>query len=129
MFKPSPVVPPFNEYLTFQGISVDEHGEQYYLDVHIAGTQRHRISDQVRIFARPGLLHSGHGAVLRHISGVVDIPNACATLWLPTDIFDFDAMPCAAGPTKHVMSAVDICDVAGQVMSARAEVRAADRPA
>ena len=37
-----------------------------------------------------------------HISGVVDIPNACATLWLPTDIFDFDVMPSASGPTMHV---------------------------
>ena len=37
-----------------------------------------------------------------HISGVVDIPNACATLWLPTDIFDFDIMPSASGPTAHV---------------------------
>jgi formamidase len=29
-------------------------------------------------------------------------------LWLPTDIFDFDVMPSAAGPTKHTMSAVDM---------------------
>jgi formamidase len=41
-----------------------------------------------------------------HISGVVDIPNACATLWLPTDIFDFDIMPTAAGPTKMVSSSM-----------------------
>jgi formamidase len=33
---------------------------------------------------------------------VVDIPNACATLWLPTDIFDFDVMPSASGPISHV---------------------------
>ncbi|MDU3133388.1 MAG: acetamidase/formamidase family protein, partial [Bradyrhizobium sp.] len=37
-----------------------------------------------------------------HISGVVDVPNACATLWLPTEIFDFDVMPSAAGPIKHI---------------------------
>ena len=41
-----------------------------------------------------------------HISGVVDIHNACATLWLPTDIFDFDVMPSAAGPTKHLLGGV-----------------------
>ena len=37
-----------------------------------------------------------------HISGVVDIPNACATLYLPTEIFDFDIMPNAAGPAKFI---------------------------
>jgi formamidase len=31
---------------------------------------------------------------------VVDVPNACATLWLPTQIFDFDIMPSSAGPIK-----------------------------
>ena len=43
-----------------------------------------------------------------HISGVVDIPNACATLWLPTDIFAFDVMPGAAGPIKHIKGGIDI---------------------
>jgi formamidase len=33
---------------------------------------------------------------------VVDVPNACATLWLPTEIFDFDIMPGAGGPIKHI---------------------------
>ena len=44
----------------------------------------------------------GTAPVQGHISGVVDIPNACATLWLPTDIFDFDIMPSASGPISHV---------------------------
>jgi formamidase len=43
-----------------------------------------------------------------HLSGVVDIPNACATLWLATDIFDFDVMPSVAGPIKHIKGDVDI---------------------
>ena len=33
------------------------------------------------------------------LSGVVDIPNACCSLYLPTAIFDFDVTPSAAGPT------------------------------
>ena len=28
-------------------------------------------------------------------------------MWLPTDIFDFDVMPCAAGPTKQVLGGID----------------------
>ena len=43
-----------------------------------------------------------------HISGVVDIPNACATLWLPTDIFNFDVQPNASGPTKAITGTVDV---------------------
>ena len=43
-----------------------------------------------------------------HISGVVDIPNACATLWLPTDIFDFDIMPTEAGPVKFIDGSIQM---------------------
>ena len=28
-----------------------------------------------------------------HLAGMVDIPNACTTMGLPVDIFDFDIMP------------------------------------
>jgi len=43
-----------------------------------------------------------------HISGVVDIPNACATLWLPTDIFEHDIMPGADGPTRFLDGSIDV---------------------
>ncbi|KAH8165964.1 acetamidase formamidase [Xylaria polymorpha] len=33
-----------------------------------------------------------------HVAGIVDIPNACTTLGLPMDIFDFDISP--SGPAK-----------------------------
>ncbi|MBI3480139.1 MAG: acetamidase/formamidase family protein, partial [Nitrosomonadales bacterium] len=42
-----------------------------------------------------------------HISGIVDIPNACATLWLPTEIFDFDLKPNANGPEIVVTGGID----------------------
>ena len=44
----------------------------------------------------------GTAPVEGRISGIVDIPNACATLAIPTEIFDFDIRPSAAGPTKQV---------------------------
>ena len=43
-----------------------------------------------------------------HISGVVDIPNACATLWLPTDIFEFDLKPNTEGPKLYLDGSVDL---------------------
>ena len=30
-----------------------------------------------------------------HIAGIVDIPNACTTIGLPMDVFDFDVSPSA----------------------------------
>ena len=34
------------------------------------------------------------------VSGVVDIPNACCSLYLPTAIFDFDVRPNKEGPVS-----------------------------
>lgn len=35
IFKPSPITPKYDDYLIFEGISVDEGGKQHYLDVHV----------------------------------------------------------------------------------------------
>ena len=35
-----------------------------------------------------------------HVGGLVDIPNACMTLGLPMDIFDFDISP--TGPAEKI---------------------------
>lgn len=35
-----------------------------------------------------------------HVAGIVDIPNACTTLGLPMDIFDFDISP--SGPATKM---------------------------
>ena len=39
IFKPSVIKPVYSDYLIFEGISVDEAGEQYYLDVNVAYRQ------------------------------------------------------------------------------------------
>ncbi len=53
----------------------------------------------------------GTAPVEGRISGIVDIPNACATLWLPTEIFNFDIKPCADGPFSAVKPGVDLARV------------------
>ena len=35
----------------------------------------------------------GTAPVEGRVSGIVDIPNACCTVAVPTEIFDFDIMP------------------------------------
>jgi formamidase len=112
VFKPSPIVPRYDDYLIFEGISVDEGGRQHYLDVHIA--YRQACLNAIEYLTKFGYSRAqayailGTAPVQGHISGVVDIPNACATLWLPTDIFAFDIRPDAAGPKRHLDGSVAV---------------------
>ena len=50
----------------------------------------------------------GTAPVEGRISGIVDIPNSCTTLYLPTEIFDFDIRPGADGTTKMLDGEVDL---------------------
>lgn len=98
IFKPGPVEPRYSEYLVFEGISVDEFtGEQYYLDPHVS--YRRACLNAIEYLKKFGF--TGEQAYLLlscapvegRLSGVVDIPNACATLALPTAIFDKSILP------------------------------------
>src|SRR5690606_37509282 len=107
VFKPSRVEPHFSEYLVFEGISVDEHsGEQYYLDAHVA--YRRACLNAIEYLKKFGYsaeqlyMILGTAPVEGRFSGIVDIPNACCTLAIPTEIFDFDICPTADGPSKKV---------------------------
>jgi formamidase len=42
----------------------------------------------------------GAAPIEGRVSGVVDIPNACCSLSLPTAIFDFDVRPTTTGPKR-----------------------------
>lgn len=112
IFKPSPIVPTYNDYLIFEGISVDEAGKQYYLDVNVAYRQAClNAIEYLKKFGYSGAqAYSilGTAPVQGHISGVVDVPNACATLWLPTQIFEFDINPNASGPVKMLDGSIDM---------------------
>jgi formamidase len=46
----------------------------------------------------------GCAPVEGRIGGVVDIPNACVSMAIPTDMFEFDINPNASGPTRQVDS-------------------------
>ena len=112
IFKPSNLSPKFDDYLIFEGISVDEDGKQYYLDAHVA--YRRACLNAIEYMKKFGYTGEqayailGTAPVQGHISGIVDIPNACATLWLPTGIFDFDIRPNAEGPVIAVKPGKDL---------------------
>jgi formamidase len=115
IFKPGPMDPNYSSYLIFEGISVDEEGKQHYLDVHVA--YRQACLNAIAYLKKFGYTGAQAYAILGtapiegRISGIVDIPNACATLALPTEIFDFDIQPNAGGPREMVSSDVDLAIV------------------
>jgi formamidase len=92
--------------MTFIGVSVDrESDENFYMDATVA--YRRACLNAVEYLKKFG--YSGEQAYLLigsapiegRISGIVDIPNACCSLYLPTQIFDFDVKPSAAGPARQ----------------------------
>lgn len=112
VFKPSPVKPEYRDFLIFEGISVDDVGGQRYLDVFVAYQQAclNAISYLTKFGYSPAQAYAilGTAPVQGHISGVVDIPNACATLYLPTEIFDFDINPGVEGPRPQDLGKADV---------------------
>lgn len=112
LFKPSVLTPTYQDYLIFEGISVDESGKQYYMDMTMAYRQAClNAIEYMKKFGYTGeqaLSILGTAPVEGHISGIVDIPNACATLWLPTEIFEFDIKPGASGPSQFVTPGTDM---------------------
>ena len=104
IFESSPMEPTYDNYLIFEGISVDEAGKQYYLDPHVS--YRMACMNAIEYLKKFGYTGAQGYAILGtapvegRISGIVDIPNACTTLAIPTAIFDFDVKPGAAGPTS-----------------------------
>ena len=100
---PGRVEPRYSEFLTFIGVSVDETtGENYYNDATVA--YRRACLNAIEYLKKFG--YSGQQAYLLlgsapiegRVSGIVDIPNACCSLYLPTAIFDFDIRPNKTGP-------------------------------
>ena len=100
IIQPGPVEPRYSNYLTFQGISVDDKNKQYFLDATLA--YRQACLSAIRYLKRFGYTEEQVYCLLAaapiegRIGSIVDIPNACCTLSLPTDIFSFDIKPEAA---------------------------------
>ncbi len=104
VFMPGRVPPQYSEWLAFSGTSVTLDGEQRYLDSQLAYQRAclHAI-DYLTTFGyspEQAYLLLGAAPIEGRLSGVVDIPNSCATVYLPTAIFDIDIRPGASGPAR-----------------------------
>jgi len=96
-FEIGPLEPRYSEWLVFQGISVDESGKQHYLDASVA--YKRAVLDCINYLAKFGFTREQAYLLLSccpcegRLSGIVDVPNAVATLALPLAIFDVDIRP------------------------------------
>jgi len=104
IFMPGNVEPQYSQWLAFSGTSVTLDGEQRYLDSHLSYQRAclHAIDYLTKFGYSPEQAYMILGAapIEGRLSGVVDIPNCCSTVYLPTALFDFDVRPSATGPTR-----------------------------
>ncbi|KAL9229827.1 hypothetical protein vseg_005254 [Gypsophila vaccaria] len=97
IFEIGPMEPRFSEWLVFEGISVDESGRQHFLDASVA--YKRAVLNAIDYLSKFGYSKEQAYLLLSccpcegRISGIVDSPNAVATLAIPTSIFDQDIRP------------------------------------
>jgi len=100
IFKSSPLEPRYTNFLVFEGISVDDQGKQHYLDATIAYRNAClNAIEYLKTFGYTGeqaYIIIGTAPVEGRVSGIVDIPNACCSLYLPTEIFERNVLPSPA---------------------------------
>ena len=89
--------PQYSEWIAFSGTSVTLDGEQRYLDSHLSYQRAclHAIDYLTNFGYSPiqAYMILGAAPIEGRLSGVVDIPNSCSTVYVPTAIFDFDVKP------------------------------------
>ena len=113
IFETSPLEPRYWNSITFEGISVDEKGKQHYLDATVS--YRQACLNAIEYLKKFG--YTGEQAYMilstapveGRISGIVDIPNAMTTIYLPKEIFDFDITPNNKGPVKKNRKQISKC--------------------
>jgi formamidase len=112
MFMPGNRDPLYSEWIAFSGVSVDSNGKQHYLDSWLAymNACNHAI-DYMMKFGYTDIqayMILGSAPVEGRLSGVVDIPNACSTIYIPRAIFDFDIRPSAKGAPHQVKQGLQV---------------------
>jgi formamidase len=102
IFMPGLRDPQYSEWLAFSGVSVDLAGKQHYLDSQLSYARAcHHAIDYLMKFGYTDIqayMILGSAPIEGRFSGVVDIPNSCATVYIPRRIFDFDPAPSSEKP-------------------------------
>jgi formamidase len=97
IFKPSPSQSSHRDYLTFQGLSVDQSNHQHFLDATLSFREACRAAigylEKVGFSRSQAYMLLACAPIQSRISCICNRPNACCTVAIPTDIFDFDITP------------------------------------
>lgn len=126
IFEIGPLQPHFSEWLVFEGISVDEKGKQHYLDATVA--YKRAVLNAIEYLAKFGYTKEQVYLLLSacpcegRLSGIVDTPNACATLAVPTSIFDKDIRPkqgALLGPKLAQVGNLPMCTYSGSLTTTK----------
>ena len=97
MFKPGYQDPDFASYVVFEGYSVDEDGTQHYKNASVG--MRRACLDAIDYLTNFGYTREQAYILLStvpvesRIAGIVDLPNTCVTVSVPTEVFDIDINP------------------------------------
>jgi len=99
IFLPSPIDPLYSHKLIFEGLSFDLNGDgtQYNMDATVAFKQA--AQNCINYLMKLGYTREQAYILLSaapvdsHIGAIVDSPNACVTLAVPTRVFNFDILP------------------------------------
>ena len=102
IFMPGLRDPQYSEWIAFSGVSVDLNGKQHYLNSQLSYERAcHHAIDYLMKFGYSDIqayMILGSAPIEGRFSGVVDIPNSCATVYIPRRIFDFDVAPGSGKP-------------------------------
>jgi len=112
IFEIGPLEPRYSEYLVFEGVCVDEKGVQHYLDASLA--YKRAVLNCIKYLAQFGYTEYQIYLLLSccpcegRISGIVDVPNAVATLAVPLAIFNRDVRPKEGEVLQALASGVSV---------------------
>jgi len=112
IFEIGPLEPRYSEYLVFEGVCVDEKGVQHYLDASLA--YKRAVLNCIKYLAQFGYTEYQIYLLLSccpcegRISGIVDVPNAVATLAIPLAIFNRDVRPQQGEVLQALASGVSV---------------------
>jgi formamidase len=108
IFQLSHLEPRYSSFLVFEGVGVSEDDTQHYLDLTVA--YRQACLNAIEYLKTCGYTDQqayiiiGTAPVEGRVSGIVDIPNACVSLYIPTGIFKRPIVPQDV-PTRVVSEA------------------------
>jgi formamidase len=97
IFELGRLQPRYASFLVFEGVGVSEDNTQHYLDLTVAYKQA--CLNAIEYLKTCGYTDEqayiiiGTAPIEGRVSGIVDIPNACVSIYIPTEIFKRPIVP------------------------------------